>query len=202
MPWKPIFDDEAGSREPAAAQSTEPTRHTNRQPMEDDSGKTPQSTDGQEKDAPRRPRGLGGVVLIMLLLLALFVMVSQAGLEQKYSIYDFYRVLFNGDIEELNWQDDGKKVAVKFRNPDNSDRPAKMELLTGKFAEDDRALIRALVARDIDKDRYAGLDAFAKNVKEGSIYVQTAIFLSVLGKPPEGDARNLEELLRQQPTIQ
>ena len=151
--------------------------------MEENSGKSPQQQpEGQDKDAPRRPRGLGGVVLIMLLLLALFVMVSQAGMEQKYSIYDFYRVLFNGDVVKLNWQDEGKKVAVTFKRSDKEDaRSAKMELLTGKFTEDDRSLIASLVARTMDRETYdSGLDKFAQDVKSNKIHVTTAIFVSTI----------------------
>jgi cell division protease FtsH len=149
--------------------------------MEDNSGKSPQQQpEGQDKETPRRPRGLGGVLLIMLLLLALFVMVSQAGLDPKYSIYDFYRVLFNGDVVKINWQDDGKKIAVTFKRTDTSDASnTTMELLTGKFTEDDRALIASLVARKLDRQTYkSGLDAFAEDVNDDKIRVRTAIILS------------------------
>ena len=86
--------------------------------MEEQDENTQRRRPEQQKEAPRKPRGLGGVVLIMLLLLALFVMVSKASFEQPFSLYDFYRVLLNGDVEHLEWQDNGDKALVSFRRHD------------------------------------------------------------------------------------
>ncbi|MEE2886739.1 MAG: ATP-dependent zinc metalloprotease FtsH [Planctomycetota bacterium] len=149
--------------------------------MEENRSENPQEQgDNQDKETRRRPRGLGGIVLILLLLLALFAMVSQANMDQKFSIYDFYRVLFNGNIQQLDWQDDGHKVLVTFRK-DKDTPPAKMELLLGGFDGEkgrDRELIRQLLPRELETDIYAGLDEFDSDLRDGSIFVQKAIFIS------------------------
>lgn len=149
--------------------------------MEDNGSETPPNQgDNQDKETRRKPRGLGGIVLILLLLLALFAMVSQANMDQKFSVYDFYRVLFNGNIEQLDWQDDGHKVQVTFRK-DKESAPAKMELLLGGFDGQggrDRELIRQLLPRELETDIYTGLDQFHSDVQDGSIFVQKAIFIS------------------------
>ena len=161
--------------------------------MEEDRRENPQEPgDNQDKETRRRPRGLGGIVLILLLLLALFAMVSQANMDQKFSVYDFYRVLFNGDIQQLDWQDGGHKVLVTFRKDKNA-APAKMELLLGGFDGDegrDKELIRQLLPRELDTDSYSGLDQFESEIRDGSIFVQKAIFIS--HTEPDADLEEFE----------
>ena len=74
-----------------------------------DESKPEQQKDGQnpERSGPqRRPRGIGGVLLIMALLLALFVMNSSSGMESEASVYDFYGHLLNGRIQEAQFTED------------------------------------------------------------------------------------------------
>ena len=77
-------------------------------------------TKPQQKDEPpergrqqRRPRGIGGVLLIMALLLALFVMISNSGMETEGSVYDFYRHLLNGRIQTAQFTEDRVHATIR-----------------------------------------------------------------------------------------
>src|SRR5690606_22877087 len=97
--------------------------------------------DSGGRDA-RKPRGLGGVLLILALLLALFVMISRSGMQQEQSVYDFYRHLFNGQILSSSWEDG--RVIAQIRN-DEEGRLEKIEVALDRATEADGALIQRLL---------------------------------------------------------
>ena len=55
----------------------------------------PKRTDDPAAKSPRKPRGIGGILLIMALLMALFFVVSQSGMDDEPGLYKFYQRLFN-----------------------------------------------------------------------------------------------------------
>jgi cell division protease FtsH len=65
-------------------------------------------TPNDQSDNPtrgRRPRGRGGVILILALLMALFLLVSHSGLESQSSVHAFYSHLLNGRVERVSLSD-------------------------------------------------------------------------------------------------
>ncbi|MFO1052961.1 MAG: ATP-dependent zinc metalloprotease FtsH [Planctomycetota bacterium] len=130
-----------------------------------------------ERGQQRKPRGVGGVLLIMALLLALFVMVSRAGMQRDASIYDFYRYLLNARIEQTSWEDG--RVVAQIRN--DQDLSEKIEVAFDRTLEKDGPLIQRLLpfAGRLDKTRYRGhLDRLQQDVKNGSVMVKQAIFVA------------------------
>ena len=47
---------------------------------------------------PKKPRGMGGVILILALLMALFVVVSSSGRDGQNSVDAFYSHLLNSRL--------------------------------------------------------------------------------------------------------
>jgi cell division protease FtsH len=142
-------------------------------------------TDG-DKPQGRKPRGLGGVLLIVALLLTLFVMISQSGMQQEASVYDFYRHLFNGRIQTTSWED-GRVVAQVLE--ESEDRPVKIEVAIDRSVEEDLPLIRRLLPLGSTFDRrayYHKVASFLEDVRSERIGVKQAIFVSETpsGLPP------------------
>src|SRR5690606_16513175 len=138
----------------------------------------------------KKPRGFGGVVLIMLLLVVLFLMVQKAGIGQQTSLYDFYRVLFNGDIAKLEWIDDGRTLDITYRKPgEEGARTGRMEFKTGGFADSDRDLIRSIIPHAaLDVTMYqGGLDPFADDIEKEEIHVERAMIVSMIPSQRTGE---------------
>src|SRR5262245_25281318 len=82
------------------------------------------STNKPSKDAPdeggpnrtRKPRGMGGVILILALLMVLFLIVSRSGLEAHSSIDALYSHLLNGRVERLTLTDGVATAELKLEN--------------------------------------------------------------------------------------
>jgi cell division protease FtsH len=159
---------------------------------DNDKGK-PRSDDGPSRSV-RKPRGLGGVILIMALLLALFVMISRSGMEREASIYDFYRYLFNGLIQSTEWTEG--RVIAQVTDPDDKQKRLKIEVVLDKSVIDDAALIRGLLPYGgrIDTVSYdGGVRKFLADVESDEIVVKQAFFVAELpstigprggGEPP------------------
>jgi hypothetical protein len=49
----------------------------------------------------KKPKGMGGIFVIFLLILALFFVVNQSGDASSKTIYDFWRLLYNGQLETV-----------------------------------------------------------------------------------------------------
>jgi len=128
----------------------------------------------------KKPRGLGGVILIMALLLALFVMISRSGMEREASIYDFYGHLFNGRIQTTDWTDG--KVIAQVQDPGDPQKRIKIEVVLDKSVAEDAALIQELLPFGGELDRtYAstgGIRRFKERIEDGEIGVKRAIFVS------------------------
>ena len=72
--------------------------------MSDDKQRTPGEENGTRG---RKPRGLGGVILILALLMALFVVVSRGGMDSDASVDGFFIRLFDGEIRTYPAEVDG-----------------------------------------------------------------------------------------------
>ena len=75
---------------------------------------TKEQEEGQGRT--RKPRGLGGIILILALLMALFLVVSQSGREGENSIDAFYSHLLNGRVDKLTLTDGVATADVKLDN--------------------------------------------------------------------------------------
>ena len=64
-----------------------------------------QPKESGEGQGARKPRGMGGVVLILALLMALFLVVSSARGDGVNSVHAFYSHLLNGRVERLSVAD-------------------------------------------------------------------------------------------------
>ncbi|MEQ1634843.1 MAG: hypothetical protein ABL997_20855, partial [Planctomycetota bacterium] len=70
---------------------------------------TKESNDDSQKQ--KKPRGMGGVVLILTMLMVLFLIVSRAGVETHSSVDALYSHLLNGRVERLVLGTEGTATA-------------------------------------------------------------------------------------------
>ena len=146
----------------------------------------PTGDSGAGRDA-RKPRGLGGVLLIVALLLALFVMISRSGMQQEQSVYDFYRYLFNGQILSSSWEDG--RVIAQVRN-DDAGRLEKNEVALDRATEQDGALIQRLLpfGGRLDDRSFRNPADLQRRVEAGEVAVKQAIFVTEMpDRPPQTD---------------
>ncbi len=141
----------------------------------------------------RKPRGLGGILLIMALLMALFFVVSQSGVDEEAGLYRFYHRLFNGRIAKVELTEQTLR-AYYFPESGDGERLQRMEVVLRSFLDEDRDLIRELLAHRLDAHTYggAGLPRFLDDVASGAIRVENAFFISEheprVRRPSAGDS--------------
>jgi len=105
-----------------------------------------------EAEGRKKPRGMGGVILILGLLMALFLVVSSSGREGQSSVHAFYSYLLNGKLENFSLSDGVAAAEVRL---DKGTRPIEVVLrdfLRGGEAEAD--LYRTLAAQKLDPSLY------------------------------------------------
>lgn len=149
-----------------------------------------------KNDAPRKPRGLGGVVLIIGLLTALFIVVSSAGMEDHSGLYQFYQRLLNCQIQEARLEEN----TLTARYTDNMGRPRQMEIVLKGF-EEDAELIRDLLPRKLDVDTYASdkaLDDFIADLKSDEIEIERAFFITELAGHEDVPQEGAEPVIESQ----
>jgi cell division protease FtsH len=120
---------------------------------------------GEEKSS-RKPRGMGGVILILALLMALFLVVSSSARQDQNSVHAFYSHLLNGRIEKATFSDG--VVTADVRLPDNTTKTMEVvvrDFLRGKD-ESEIDLYSSLQAQRLDTSLYGGSDATTKFVAE------------------------------------
>ncbi|MGE0145416.1 MAG: ATP-dependent zinc metalloprotease FtsH [Planctomycetota bacterium] len=152
----------------------------------------PRPDDKGDRSQAKKPRGLGGVIFIMALLLAMFVMVSQAGMQSEASIYDFYRGLFNGRIEGSTWEDG--RVIAQVRNEQGELQ--KIEVAYDRALDADAPLIQRLLpfGGRLDARTYRGrLDRLQGELDRNEIAAKLAVF--VAETPAPGTAPAAEDPL-------
>ena len=162
-------------------------------------------TDKPEKPAsgdpnakPKNPRGFGGVVLILALLLALFVVVSTSGMEGNDSEDAFYSRLFRGQITKTIVESQGI-VTAEYRGPrgqggQEADRHGWRAVLHGGApAQEVRMMIRRILGPRTSAGilRAAnGLAQFYRDVRSGKLSVKEAFVVSETAGPrPRGQGR-------------
>jgi len=150
--------------------------------------------DGQSR--AKKPRGMGGVILIMALLVALFLVVSRSGLEGHQSIDALYSYLLNGKVDRLQLTDG---IATADVRGENGTRRA-MEVVVRDLLRDDSAaeikLFHLLATLRLDQNLYPKslrdpLGALIEDVKAKKTRVLQAFFVDEIpGKQPERPAEN------------
>ena len=154
-----------------------------------DPKQTKPADDGGQK-SPKKPRGLGGILLIMALLMALFFVVSQSGQEEETGLYKFYQRLFNGKILEAEVSQDTLIATYE----DDDGKKSRMEVVLRGYLETDGQLIRELMAVDMDHSTYrnGGLRRFLEDVEDGEISVREAFFITELPGKATADPRRTD----------
>ncbi len=143
---------------------------------------SPKSDDSKMKAGARKPRGLGGVILIMCLLLALFVMISRSGVEREASVYDFYRHLFNGQIRSTIWTEGRVIAEVNDPAAPQQQQRKKIDVVLDRSLVQDSSMVKELLPYELDLKTYApqALAQFASDFEDGTIQIQRAIFVTDL----------------------
>ena len=130
-----------------------------------------------EGQGGRKPRGMGGIILIVALLMALFFVVSSAGQGSQSSMAAFYSYLLNGQLDELTFSDG---VATAKMRPPNT---GKIEVVVRDFMRNDQSeidLYFSLSGQKLDLDAYRGgaTTKFLAEVAKREILVWRAFFVT------------------------
>ncbi len=138
------------------------------------SKETKEPGDGQ---GGKKPRGMGGVILILALLLALFVVVSSSARDGQNSVHAFKSYLLNGRVEKFTWSGDGFATAeVKF-----DDGVRQVEVVLRDFIRHDGLQVYSQLAPlRLDWNLYGTDGASAKfleDLKTQRIHVSQAFFV-------------------------
>ncbi|MCR9245749.1 MAG: ATP-dependent zinc metalloprotease FtsH [bacterium] len=101
----------------------------------------------------RKPRGMGGVILILALLTALFLVVSNASNESQSTVHAFYSHLLNGRVENLALSNGVATAEVRL-----NDQKQKLEVVVREFLsnskEEEIKLYSTLASLELDRTRY------------------------------------------------
>jgi len=141
--------------------------------------------DGQTN---KRPRGMGGVILILALLMALFFVVSNPQRDGQSSVDALYSHLLNGHVDK--WTMTADVVTADVRFPDNSIRQYEVVVRDFLRSQDQNEIefYRTLVAQRLDTSLYSGVAptaAFLADLGSGAIRVLRAFLVQeVAGKSP------------------
>jgi len=133
--------------------------------------------DGQ--GPPRKPRGMGGVVLILALLMALFVVVSNSSGQGQNSVHAFYSHLLNSRLTNITLSDG--VVTAKVKGAEGADRPIEVVLRDFlRFGEIDYDLFSTLSVTSLDTDLYpdksVATSRFLEDVKQKTVSIWHAFF--------------------------
>jgi cell division protease FtsH len=138
----------------------------------------------------KRPRGMGGVVLILALLMVLFFVVSNGPRDGQSSADALYSHLLNGYVDR--WTMSADVVTADVRFPDGGGR--QYEVVVRDFLRNQEQseieFYRTLVAQRLDPSLYPGPDAtaaFVRDIESGAIRVLRAFLVQeVESKSPAG----------------
>lgn len=144
---------------------------TNNQPKEQGDGPGP----------ARKPRGMGGVILILALVMALFLILSSSNGGGQSSIHAFRSHLFNGRLSNFTLDAQGT-VSAQVNVDGQPDRP--IEVVVRPFLASDpgeAALYERLAAMRLDTTLYPrpeeATKRFLSDVREQRIRVENAFFI-------------------------
>ena len=141
-------------------------------------------TEKQSKDSKddaqkqKKPRGMGGVVLILTMLMVLFLIVSRAGGETQSSVDALYSHLQNGRVERLVLGTEGT-AAAELRAENGRTRT--IEVVVRGL--EDTKLFHQLATLKLDATEYPSslpdpIGAFLQDVESGKARVLQAYFVN------------------------
>jgi cell division protease FtsH len=160
-----------------------------------------ESKEPGEGQGGRKPRGMGGVVLILALLMALFLVVSNSAGQGQSSIAAFYSHLLNGQLDKLQLSDGVASADVRTPSGERRIEVVLRDFLRGD--QDEIDLLFSLSGQKLDTELYRGAGAasrFDADLKEGKIHVWRAFVVNEFeGKtpPPSGRIVASNELRRE-----
>ncbi|MFT4844113.1 MAG: cell division protease FtsH [Planctomycetota bacterium] len=151
----------------------------------------------KEGEVPtKKPRGMGGVILILALLMALFVVVSSSSRDGQNSVHAFYSHLLNSRLSGVTMS--GGVVSGHVN--DQGDRQIEVVLrdfLT--FGGIDHDLLSTLSVTSLDSTLYGdsavATTRFLDDLRENRVRVQQAFFVNEVASkaanatPVEGELR-------------
>ena len=144
---------------------------TNNQPKDQGDGQGP----------ARKPRGMGGVILILALVMALFLILSSSNSGGQSSIHAFRSHLLNGRLSNFTLDAQGT-VSAQVNVEGQPDRP--IEVVVRPFLASDpgeAALYERLAAMRLDTSLYPipeeATRRFLSDVREQRIRVENAFFV-------------------------
>ena len=131
---------------------------------------------------PKKPRGMGGVILILALLMALFVVVSSSGRDGQNSLHAFYSHLLNGRLSKTTLS--GGVVTANVTS--QGDRPIEVVMQDFlRFGGIDYDLLSTLSAEPLNTERYQnsegsseGASRFLDDVRQDRVRVLQAFFVN------------------------
>jgi cell division protease FtsH len=143
--------------------------------MTDKEPKEPQEGEGP----PKKPRGMGGVILILALLMALFVVVSSSGRDGQNSVHAFYSHLLNSRLSGVTMSGGSVSGHVK----EQGDRQIEVVLRDFlEFGGIDYDLLSTLSVTSLDKALYpdsaVATGRFLDDVRENRVRVWQAFFVN------------------------
>jgi cell division protease FtsH len=132
-----------------------------------------------ENPGAKKPRGMGGVILILALLMALFFVVSSSGRDGQNSVQAFQSHLLNGRITRFTLS--GDVVSAQVVTP-QGERP--IEVVLRDFLRDsamDIDLVSALAVERLDRQLYpegsGATSRFLEDVRQNRVRVVDAFFV-------------------------
>lgn len=134
-----------------------------------------------EGQGARKPRGMGGVILILALLMALFLVVSSSGRDGQNSVHAFRSHLLNGRLTNFTLSDGVVTAQVVGQE---GERPQEIEVVLRPFLRDNPSealLYERLAAMRLDPELYpdkaTATERFLDDVREQRIRVENAFFV-------------------------
>ena len=124
----------------------------------------------KEKGKTPKPKGMGGVFIIFLLLLTLFYAVSGSGRQGKISYYDWMRRLYLGQFDKVTETPEGQLIGTAKEKK----RTVQYETTYPRLEKEQREEIVALQARELEITRYTGangLKNFLEQIRQDKIRV-------------------------------
>ena len=144
---------------------------------------------------PKKPRGMGGVILILALLMALFVVVSSSGREGQNSVHAFYSHLLNGRLSNFTLSGPVVSAHVKAQ-ADREIQVVLQEFL--RFGGINHDLLSTLSVTSLDTTLYpdpaTATRRFLDDVREKRIRVQQAFFVNEVASKSSTATPNTDEL--------
>ena len=136
---------------------------------------------GDGQGAPRKPRGMGGVILILALVMALFLILSSSSGGGQSSIHAFRSHLLNGRLSNFTLDAQGT-VSAQVHVDGQPDRP--IEVVVRPFLATEpgeAALYERLAAMRLDPTLYPdpaqATRRFLDDVREKRVRVEDAFFV-------------------------